>query len=144
MASISNIQLTVSAIGGGSVANKAEVKCTINFHPIEVTADQEYLVRAYLWEEDESRDSFVMRPDGSVSYQQYVGDRDDQVGDMANKIVRPNGNITVDVTLSREWTFPELDDISPSMEKFFATVSVIPMLSRGDWKFSPVVDLDVG
>ena len=147
MAYVSNIQLTVSAIGGGSVANKAEVKCTIHFYSNEVIADQKYYIQAALWEEDEARDIFVMRPNGKVVRQQPVGDGDgdDFVGTIQNTTIRPNGNPSVNVTLSREWTFSDLDDIlPPSMEKFFATVSVIPELARGDWKFSPVVYLDVG
>ena len=145
MAFVSNIQLTVSAIGGGTVANKAEVKCTLNFSNRELTADQEYLVRAQLWEQDEARDIFSMKANGFVArQQQLLGEPDDFVGTIQSTIIRPNGNSSVNVTLSREWTFPDLDETSPSMERFFATVSVMPLLSLGDWKFSPTVDLDVG
>ena len=144
MAHVSNIQLTVSVIGGGSTANKAEVKCTIYFTNYEVVADQNYLVNAILWEQDEARDSFVMKPDGYVAHHQSVGNRDDAVGLIGASTIQPNGNYTVDVILSREWNFPDLDDMLPSMERFFATVSVIPQLSRGDLEFSPIVDIDVG
>jgi hypothetical protein len=143
MAYITNIQLTVSVIGGGSVANKAEVKCTINFSNAEVAANQNYIVRAFLYEEDNSRDFFEMHPDGRMS-RLSRGNKDDYVGYLPSIKCNPNGNSTVDITLSHEWTFQELDDIPPSMEKFFATVSVIPELAMGDWRFSPVVNIDVG
>lgn len=144
MAYVTDIQLTVSAIGGGSVANKAEVKCKIIFTIPEVTADQEYLVRAQLWEQDEARDLFFMKANGFVARHQFLGESDDFVGTIRSTILRPNGNASVDVIMSHEWTFPDLDEISPSMERFFATVSVMPLLSLGDWRFSPIVDLDVG
>lgn len=144
MAYLSNIQLAISVVSGGQAPHKVEVKCTVNFLPDEVTANQSYQVKAYLWEEDEARDRFVMHPDGTVLPLQKAGNPDDFVTVIQNTHVRPNGNDKVDLVLNREMTFTELDDISPSMEKFFATVSVVPSLAMGDWRFSPVVDVDVG
>lgn len=146
MATISDdIQLIISVIGGGTVAtNKAEVKCTINFTPFEVAANNEYHVRAHLWEEDEERDLYAMNSNGYVLKKQGIGDQDDPVGFIQFTFVRPNGNASIDVTLSREWDFHDLDDVPPVMEKFFATVSVVPRHLYSDWKFSPVANVDVG
>lgn len=143
MAWITNIRL---AVGNGAAPQTqvAEVKCTINFGNAEVAANNWYRVRAYLYEEDDARDFFVMKPDGRMR-RLSGGNRDDYVGHIESKWVQPNGDNTVGVVLSREWHFPELDDnIFEPMEKFFATVSIVPEMAIGDWEFSPLVTLDIG
>ena len=93
MAYVENIQLTVSAIGGGQFANKAEVKCKIKFTTYEITANSEFIVRASLWEQDEGRDRFHMRADGTVSRVESIGDPDDIVGAIGSKLISPNPKI---------------------------------------------------
>ena len=146
MATISNVELTISVIGSsGAPTNRADLNCYVSFAPNEVQANQWYYIQAYLWEEDERRDTFTMTPDGRMDRKQLTGDDpDDPVGLIQDKEVRPNGQSQVPVKLSRTWSFSDLDDVPPVMEKFFATVAVVPKYIKGDWKFSPTVNVDVG
>ena len=135
MASVNNINLVVNAYEESN--QSAYVECTINFSGNEVTANQRYRVRAYLYEEDAKRDFFVMKPDGRMR-RRSEGNRDDFVGHISSGWVQPDGRDHVRITFRREWSFP--DPVPLPGQKYFVTVSVIPELAMGDWEFSDVVD----
>lgn len=142
MAWITNITLHVGKVT--PTIEEAKVTFQANFSNSEVAENGRYRVRAYLYEVDDARDFYIMKPDGRF-WRHERGAVDESVGHIQSKWIRPNGENNVSVELEREWNFPDLDNnpFTP-VEQFQAVVSIMPEMAMGDYEFSPQIMLDVG
>lgn len=139
-----DIRLTIGQSENNPSNQLARVRLTVDFTENEVQANSRYLVQAFLYEKDDDRDFVVMKTDGTPQ-RLPLGKKDNRVGTIGKRWIRPDGNKKRGLTLEEEWNFPELDDnIFQPAEQFYAAVTIVPEMAIGDLEISPIVTIDIG
>ena len=137
MARISNVNLEVGRTGGTEFAR---VRCRVTFSPSERELNIPFLVFADLYERDDNRDEMIAHDPDLFAAQLPRGDRDDLVGEVARRTIRPNGNTFVDLDLRRDFDFGNQEI---GNEEYVALISAYPDI-RGDTRFSNEVSANLG
>lgn len=136
MATLHNISL--DGIGRtASGENFVEMSGEVRFSAREVSENLNYVVRGFLFERDDGRDFWNMRPDGVVTRHQHaIGARDQGVAEIFNPngalVMRPNGQSSQTFELRRE--FP-LGDGEPGRDEYYVGATVVPEI-RSDFELS--------
>ena len=137
MARISNVNLEVGRTGAQEFAR---VRFRLNFSTSERELNVPFLVFADLYERDDGLDTFIAHDPDLFAAQLPRGNRDDLVGEIARRIVRPNGSVSVDLDVRRDFDFGDREN---GNEEYVAMVSAYPDI-RGDTRFSNEVSANLG
>lgn len=137
MARISNVNLEVGRSGENEFAR---VRCRVSFSASERDLDIPFLVYADLYERDDALDVYVAHDSDLFAAQMPRGNRDDLVGEIGRRIVRPNGDSNVDLDIRRDFDFGDREN---GNEEYRALVSAYPDI-RGDTRFSNEVVANLG
>jgi len=137
MARISNVDLEVGRAGANEFAR---VRFRVNFSESERELNIPFLVFADLYERDGARDTYLAHDPDLFAAQLPRGTRDDLVGELARRIVRPNGDAAVDLDVRRDFDFGDREN---GNEEYIAMVSAYPDI-RGDTRFSNEISANLG
>ena len=137
MARILNVSLEVGRAGPEEFAR---VQFRVNFSASEQELNIPFLVFADLYERDDGRDRFIAHDPDLFAAQVTRGNRDDLVGEIARRTIRPDGEATIALDLRRDFDF---GDQEGGNEEYFAMISAYPDI-RGDTRFSNEVVANLG
>lgn len=137
VARIGNIQLEVGRTGSDEFAR---VRFRLNFSASERSLNMPFLVFADLYERDDGLDTYIAHDPNLFAAQLNRGNRDDLVGEIGRRTVRPDGQGFRDVELRRDWDFGNQES---GNEEYVALVSAYPDV-RGDTRFSNEVVANLG
>lgn len=138
MASISAVKLEVGRVS--SSTEFARVTFRVAFSLAERELNLPFTVFADLYERDDALDHYFPQNPQSFATQVAQGNRDDLVGEIGRRMIRPNGESTVSVDLRREWDF---GDQESGNEEYRALVTVYPDI-RGAARFSNEISANLG
>ena len=117
----------------------AELTVSVVWRSREVAENMWYVLRGLLVERDDGRDFFDMLPNGSI-YWSSIGNRDDWIGDIGARWIRPSRASRRTYTFRRNWDFGSNES---GNEEYLGIATVVPEL-RGDIKFSNEVSINLG
>ena len=137
MADITSARLSVGRITSGT--EFAELSIAVRWTNREVQEDFWYRLSGFLVERDNDRDFFDMLPDGNIHWHS-IGNRDDFIGTIGKRWVRPSGSKTRTYTLRRNWDFGNQE---AGAEEYNGVATIVPEVS-GDVKFSNEVGTNLG
>jgi hypothetical protein len=102
MAHISNVQLEVGRSGSNEFAR---IRFRVTFSASERSLNIPFLVYADLYERDDALDTYIAHDPNLFAAQLPRGNRDDLIGEIARRIIRPDGNPHVDLDVRRDFLF---------------------------------------
>ena len=123
MATIGNVSLEVGRIG--NFMEFARVWFRVSFSGGERNLNMPFEVRAELYGRDDAYDSGGTRENQAFDARKLLDKRDDLVGEIGRKKVRPDGHSCVDVEIRRVWEFGTAEG---GIEAYRALVTAYPNL----------------
>ena len=138
MASIGNVNLEVGRVSGST--EFARVRFQVTFSGAERDLNIPFLVFADLYERDDALDNYFPQNPRDFATQIARGNRDDLIGEIGRRTVRPNGTAPVDVDIRREWDFGNQES---GNEEYRALITAYPDI-RGATRFSNEISMNLG
>ena len=138
MASISSVNLEVGRVSGST--EFARVTCRVHFSAGERDLNLTFQVFGDLYERDDALDVFLPQGPQKFATQVANGNRDDLIGEIGRRNVRPDGNSFVDLEFRREWDFGNQES---GNEEYRALITAYPDI-RGATRFSNEVSVNLG
>ncbi len=137
MARVSNVNLEVGRNGSTEFAR---VRCRVNFSATEQELNIPFLVFADLYDRDDGRDQYIAHDTDLFATQLPNGNRDDLIGEVGRRTVRPNGQAFRDLDIRRDFDFGNQE---AGNEEYIALISAYPDI-RSDTRFSNEVSANLG